>query len=69
MQGRLAATTMADTSAFNPAATERHFQELRALLDTTLKRLPRSPPEAGLPVRTACRSGDRHGSQPPNEQA
>lgn len=29
--------TMADTSAFNPAATERHFQELRALLDTTLK--------------------------------
>jgi carboxymethylenebutenolidase len=29
--------TMADTSAFNPAATERHFQELQALLDTTLK--------------------------------
>jgi carboxymethylenebutenolidase len=28
---------MADASAFNPAATERHFQELQALLDTTLK--------------------------------
>lgn len=28
--------TMADTSAFDPAATERHFQELQALLDTTL---------------------------------
>jgi len=29
--------TMADTSAFNPEATERHFRELRALLDRTLK--------------------------------
>ncbi|MFE4835967.1 dienelactone hydrolase family protein [Arthrobacter sp. NPDC056691] len=29
--------TMADTAAFDPEATERHFQELRALLDTTLK--------------------------------
>ncbi len=29
--------TMADTSAFHPEATERHFQELRALLDGTLK--------------------------------
>jgi len=29
--------TMADTSAFDPEATERHFQELRALLDATLK--------------------------------
>ena len=29
--------TMADTSAFNPEATERHFRELRALLDGTLK--------------------------------
>lgn len=29
--------TMADTSAFHPAATERHFRELRALLDGTLK--------------------------------
>ncbi|WP_423181367.1 dienelactone hydrolase family protein [Arthrobacter sp. NyZ413] len=29
--------TMADTSAFNPEATERHFQELRSLLDATLK--------------------------------
>ena len=30
--------TMADTSAYNPEATERHFTELRALLDATLKR-------------------------------
>jgi carboxymethylenebutenolidase len=29
--------TMADTSAFDPEATERHFRELRALLDATLK--------------------------------
>jgi carboxymethylenebutenolidase len=29
--------TMADTSAYNPEATERHFQELQALLDATLK--------------------------------
>ena len=29
--------TMADTSAFHPEATERHFQELRGLLDGTLK--------------------------------
>ncbi|MET1087093.1 MAG: dienelactone hydrolase family protein [Arthrobacter sp.] len=29
--------TMADTSAFHPDATERHFKELRALLDRTLK--------------------------------
>ena len=29
--------SMADTSAFHPEATERHFQELRALLDGTLK--------------------------------
>jgi carboxymethylenebutenolidase len=29
--------TMADTSAFHPDATERHFKELRALLDGTLK--------------------------------
>ena len=29
--------TMADTSAFHPEATERHFRELRALLDRTLK--------------------------------
>ncbi|KRE82341.1 MULTISPECIES: dienelactone hydrolase family protein [unclassified Arthrobacter] len=29
--------TMADTSAFHPDATERHFKELRALLDATLK--------------------------------
>jgi carboxymethylenebutenolidase len=29
--------TMADTSAFHPDATERHFRELRALLDGTLK--------------------------------
>lgn len=29
--------TMADTSAFHPEATERHFTELRALLDGTLK--------------------------------
>ncbi|MGN7201257.1 dienelactone hydrolase family protein [Arthrobacter sp. SAFR-044] len=29
--------TMADTSAFHPEATERHFRELRALLDGTLK--------------------------------
>ncbi|MFE4078487.1 dienelactone hydrolase family protein [Paenarthrobacter sp. YIM B13468] len=29
--------TMADTSAFHPEATERHFQELQALLDSTLK--------------------------------
>jgi carboxymethylenebutenolidase len=29
--------TMADTSAFHPDATERHFRELRALLDRTLK--------------------------------
>ncbi|MFC4397651.1 MULTISPECIES: dienelactone hydrolase family protein [Micrococcaceae] len=29
--------TMADTSAFHPEATERHFQELRALLDGALK--------------------------------
>jgi carboxymethylenebutenolidase len=29
--------SMADTSAFHPEATERHFRELRALLDGTLK--------------------------------
>ena len=29
--------TMADTSAFHPEATERHFRELRALLDGALK--------------------------------
>ncbi|MGX1162487.1 carboxymethylenebutenolidase [Arthrobacter sp. SLBN-100] len=29
--------SMADTSAFHPEATERHFRELRALLDATLK--------------------------------
>jgi len=29
--------SMADTSAFHEAATERHFRELRALLDGTLK--------------------------------
>lgn len=29
--------TMADTSVFHPEATERHFRELRALLDGTLK--------------------------------
>lgn len=29
--------TMADTSAFHPEATERHFEELRALLDGALK--------------------------------
>lgn len=29
--------SMADTSAFNPEATERHFRELRALLDGALK--------------------------------
>ena len=29
--------TMADTSAFHPDATERHFKELRALLDGALK--------------------------------
>ncbi|MCD5342396.1 dienelactone hydrolase family protein [Arthrobacter sp. AK04] len=29
--------SMADTSAFHEEATERHFQELRALLDGTLK--------------------------------
>ncbi|HKU02141.1 MAG TPA: dienelactone hydrolase family protein [Arthrobacter sp.] len=29
--------SMADTSAFHPEATERHFLELRALLDGTLK--------------------------------
>lgn len=29
--------TMADTSAFHPEATERHFTELRDLLDGTLK--------------------------------
>lgn len=29
--------TMADTSAFHPDATERHFKELRALLDGSLK--------------------------------
>ena len=29
--------SMADTSAFHEAATERHFRELRALLDRTLK--------------------------------
>lgn len=29
--------TMADTSAFHPEATERHFEELRTLLDGTLK--------------------------------
>jgi carboxymethylenebutenolidase len=29
--------TMADTSAFHAEATERHFRELRALLDATLK--------------------------------
>jgi carboxymethylenebutenolidase len=29
--------TMADTSVYDPEATERHFQELRALLDATLK--------------------------------
>jgi carboxymethylenebutenolidase len=29
--------TMADTSVFHPEATERHFQELRTLLDATLK--------------------------------
>ncbi|MGN8131941.1 dienelactone hydrolase family protein [Paenarthrobacter sp. 22069] len=29
--------TMADTSAFNPEATERHFRELRSLLDRSLK--------------------------------
>ncbi|HAP91056.1 MAG TPA: dienelactone hydrolase [Arthrobacter bacterium] len=29
--------SMADTSAFHPEATERHFIELRALLDGTLK--------------------------------
>jgi carboxymethylenebutenolidase len=29
--------TMADTSAFHPEATERHFTELRALLDGVLK--------------------------------
>jgi carboxymethylenebutenolidase len=29
--------TMADTSVFHPEATERHFQELRTLLDGTLK--------------------------------
>jgi carboxymethylenebutenolidase len=28
---------MADTSAFHAEATERHFRELRALLDATLK--------------------------------
>jgi carboxymethylenebutenolidase len=28
---------MADTSAFHPEATERHFTELRDLLDGTLK--------------------------------
>jgi carboxymethylenebutenolidase len=30
--------TMADTSAYHHEATERHFEELRALLDSTLKR-------------------------------
>lgn len=29
--------SMADTSAFHPEATERHFRELRELLDSTLK--------------------------------
>ncbi|WP_285247350.1 dienelactone hydrolase family protein [Pseudarthrobacter sp. efr-133-R2A-89] len=29
--------SMADTSAFHPEATERHFRELRALLDGTLR--------------------------------
>ena len=29
--------SMADTSAFHPEATERHFEELRALLDGALK--------------------------------
>jgi carboxymethylenebutenolidase len=28
---------MADTSVFHPEATERHFRELRELLDGTLK--------------------------------
>ena len=35
--GAPAGYSMADTSAFPPEATERHFQELRALLDGTLK--------------------------------
>ena len=29
--------SMEDTSAFHPEATERHFRELRDLLDGTLK--------------------------------
>jgi carboxymethylenebutenolidase len=29
--------SMADTSAFHEESTERHFRELRALLDGTLK--------------------------------
>ncbi len=29
--------SMADTSAFHEEATERHFRELRALLDRTLR--------------------------------
>jgi carboxymethylenebutenolidase len=29
--------SMADTSAFHQEATERHFRELRALLDRTLR--------------------------------
>lgn len=37
-QGAPHGYTMADTSAFHDEATERHFQELRALLDSALKR-------------------------------
>ncbi|MDQ0661648.1 carboxymethylenebutenolidase [Arthrobacter ulcerisalmonis] len=36
-QGAPHGYTMADTPVFHPEATERHFKELRALLDGTLK--------------------------------
>jgi carboxymethylenebutenolidase len=29
--------SMSDTSAYDEAATERHFEELRALLDRTIR--------------------------------
>ncbi|MEZ2388182.1 dienelactone hydrolase family protein [bacterium RCC_150] len=53
--------TRADTSSYDPEATERHFHQLQALTRHDTERLNslRSPPAAGLPLRNTCGSADR----------
>jgi carboxymethylenebutenolidase len=44
-QGARHGYTMADTAAYDEAARERHFRELRALLQRTLPERPRQAGE------------------------